>query len=265
MNCRKLALPVVISVGNGGVMPNSDVPTSETLAFVQTHLPPPPARILEVGCGDGTLASRLQSLGYRVVAIDSSAKAIVRARQRGLDARVVQWPDFEEAPFDVVMFTRSLHHIRPLDQAVSRAKQLLREQGRVLVEDFAFKEIAPLAIEWLYQVLVILSETGVLRSEADGFASRVLREGGSPATWQAAHDHDLHSADAMLACLRQHFPAVEATTAPYLYRYVCAVLEEDAASSSLALRVLEFEKRFAEVAGAPLIGRRFVAHDSGVE
>jgi SAM-dependent methyltransferase len=243
-------------------MPNSDVPTLETLAFVQPHLPSPPARILEVGCGDGALASRLQTLGYRILAIDSSEKAIMRARQRGLDARVVQWPDFEEAPFDVVMFTRSLHHIGPLEQAVARAKHLLRVPGRVLVEDFAFKEIAPLAIEWLYQVLVVLSEAGVLRSEADGFAARVLREGGSPAAWQAAHDPHLHTADTMLASLQQHFPDVEATTAPYLYRYVCAVMEEDAASFALASRILALEKRFAELANAPLIGRRFVAHHS---
>jgi SAM-dependent methyltransferase len=175
---------------------------------------------------------------------------------------VVQWPDFEEAPFDVVMFTRSLHHIRPLDQAVARAKHLLREQGRVVVEDFAFSEIAPLAAEWLYQVLAILSETRVLRSDGDGLAAQVLREGGGPAAWQAGHDPHLHTADAMLACLRHYFPAVEATTAPYLYRYVCAVLEEDEANSALALRVLELEKRFAELGSAPPIGRRFVAHQS---
>jgi SAM-dependent methyltransferase len=240
----------------------SDVPTLETLAFVRAHLPPPPARILEVGCGDGALAYRLQTLGYRLVAIDASAKAIARAVERGLDARVVQWPDFEEAPFDVVMFTRSLHHIRPLDQAVARAKHLLTEQGRVVVEDFAFSEIAPLAAEWLYQILAILSETRVLRSDGGGFAAQLLREGGGLAAWQAAHDPHLHTADAMLTCLRHYFPAVEATTAPYLYRYVCAVLEEDTVGSALALRILELEKRFAKLGNAPLIGRRFVAHRS---
>jgi SAM-dependent methyltransferase len=242
-------------------MVTSDVPTLETLTFVRAHLPPPPARILEVGCGDGALAVRLQTLGYRLVAIDASAKAIARATERGLDARVVQWPDFEEAPFDVVMFTRSLHHIRSLDQAVARAKHLLKEQGRVVVEDFAFSEIAPLAAEWLYQILAILSEARVLRAETDGFAAHILREGGGPAAWQAAHDPHLHTADAMLACLRNYFPAVEATAAPYLYRYVCAVLEEHEANSALALRVLELEKRFAELASAPLIGRRFVARE----
>jgi SAM-dependent methyltransferase len=237
----------------------SDVPTSETLAFVQAHVPPAPARLLEVGCGDGALAARLQACGYKVVAIDSSADAVARARSLGVDAQQASWPDFDDSPFDAVLFTRSLHHIHPLDRAVARARQLLRGTGKVLVEDFAFSEIEPPAAEWLYQVLALLDVAGALRRDAEGFAARLLRQDGTLAAWQAAHDHHLHTAAAMLTCLREQFAEVHATVAPYLYRYVCALLAEDAAGHRLALRVLELEKRFAQAAGVSLIGRRFIA------
>jgi SAM-dependent methyltransferase len=128
-------------------MRTSDLPTAQTLAFVRAHAPPPPARVREVGCGDGALASRLQGVGYRVVAVDSSEAAVAAAVRRGLDARAARWPDFEESSFDLVLFTRSLHHIHPLDGAVARARHLLARAGRVLVEDFAFNEVAPLAAE----------------------------------------------------------------------------------------------------------------------
>jgi len=242
-------------------MLTSDVATSETLAFVQAHTRS--VRLLEVGCGDGALACRLTALGYQVVALDASTGAVAEARRRGLDARVARWPDFEEAPFDVVLFTRSLHHIQPLDQAVARAKELLKPQGRVLVEEFAFSEIEPLSAEWLREILSVLDGAGILRCGGDDFAIQILQRGGALAAWQAAHGHHLHSAEAMASCIREAFGEVAVTTAPYLYRYVCARLEESADGYRLASRVLELEKRFAEVGGVPLIGRRFVGTSAG--
>ena len=240
-------------------MLTSDVPTTETLAFVAAHASPAPARILEVGCGDGALALRLQGVGHQVIAVDTSADAVAKARQRGVDARVAHWPNFEEAPFDVVVFTRSLHHIDPLPQAVGQAKKLLKERGKVLVEDFAFTEIEPLAAEWLYELLAVLDAARLLLRDRDEFANQLLQHEGSLAAWHAAHDHHVHSAGAMLACLRDHFARVDVATAPYLYRYVCAVLEENADGYRLGSRVLELERRFAEVVPLSLIGRRYVA------
>jgi len=236
----------------------SDVPTAETLAFVSAHAPPAPARILEVGCGDGALASRLQGMGHQVVGLDASADAVAQARRRGLDARVARWPDFEETPFDVVVFTRSLHHIDPLPQAVGQAKKLLKRAGKVLVEDFAFAEIEPLAAEWLHEVLSLLDAARLLRRDGDGLVGRILRGEGLLAAWHAAHEHDLHSASAMSGCLREHFARVDEATAPYLYRYVCAVLEENADGYRVGSRVLGLEKRFAEAVPLFLIGRRYV-------
>jgi 2-polyprenyl-3-methyl-5-hydroxy-6-metoxy-1,4-benzoquinol methylase len=44
-----------------------------TARFVLDHLPAPPSRVLEVGCGSGELALHLAAADYEVVAIDPEA------------------------------------------------------------------------------------------------------------------------------------------------------------------------------------------------
>ena len=51
------------------------------MQLVKAQLPPPPARVLEVGCGEGRIARSLDELGYRVTAIapDAPEGAIFQA------------------------------------------------------------------------------------------------------------------------------------------------------------------------------------------
>ena len=74
------------------MIPN-EIQTGETLRFVLHNIPAQRQRILEVGCGNGALAKRLNDLGHEIVAIDSSPQAITNARQIGIDARVASFPD----------------------------------------------------------------------------------------------------------------------------------------------------------------------------
>src|SRR4051812_8862849 len=50
-------------------------PDPGVVAFVHAALPPPPARVLEVGAGQGKLAAALRAAGYDVVAIDPQRTA----------------------------------------------------------------------------------------------------------------------------------------------------------------------------------------------
>jgi hypothetical protein len=43
-------------------------------AFVRGSLPPPPARVLEIGAGKGELAGVLSDAGYAMTAIDPAAE-----------------------------------------------------------------------------------------------------------------------------------------------------------------------------------------------
>jgi SAM-dependent methyltransferase len=80
-----------------------------------------PRRVLEVGCGAGDFAARLQDQGVAVVAVDQSEQMVELARGRGVDARVgdVQSLPFEDSAFDVAVANFMLYHVADLDRALS--------------------------------------------------------------------------------------------------------------------------------------------------
>jgi len=51
-------------------------------------LPPPPADVLDVACGTGSLAVLLAECGYQVAGIDASRSMLGLARRKADDARV---------------------------------------------------------------------------------------------------------------------------------------------------------------------------------
>ncbi|MGE0393579.1 MAG: class I SAM-dependent methyltransferase, partial [Vicinamibacterales bacterium] len=55
-------------------------PLERTL--VRTFFPPPPARVLDLGCGAGRTTVGLADLGYQVIAIDLSEVLLREARSR---------------------------------------------------------------------------------------------------------------------------------------------------------------------------------------
>src|SRR5690349_17075257 len=107
-----------------------------TLEFVRRSLPEQALRLLEVGCGDGALAAALAADGLKVVAIDVDPEVVDIARASAVDARVAEWPNFEDGRFDAVLFTRSLHHVHDLMPSVEAAAAALNSGGRIIVEDF---------------------------------------------------------------------------------------------------------------------------------
>ena len=97
--------------------------------------PQPGERILDLGCGDGRLSEFIESFGCRLVAIDSSPGQISAARDRHLDARLVdagRLPFREE--FDAVFSNAALHWIRPPEAVVRGVFAALRPGGRFVGE-----------------------------------------------------------------------------------------------------------------------------------
>src|SRR3954470_25049119 len=100
-------------------------------------LPPPPARILECGCGTGWLAHFLARRGYEVTATDVAADAIRLARGNQIFCQGTV-PEFRvadtealafDSEFDVVIFFDSLHHCLDEQAALRCAYQALRPGG----------------------------------------------------------------------------------------------------------------------------------------
>ena len=92
-----------------------------------------PTRELEVGCGQGSFAERVQrELGADVVAVDQSERMVELTRARGVDARVADVQDlpFDDAEFDAVAALWMLYHVQDVDRAVGEVARVLRPGGR---------------------------------------------------------------------------------------------------------------------------------------
>ena len=236
-----------------------DLATGETLAFIEASVPNGSRRILEIGCGAGELAAALVNRGYEVVALDSHRDAVKAARAKGVRAIQACWPDWDDDPFDVVLFTRSLHHIHDLRRSVARAAALLREDGVLIVEDFAFADATPWAAAWFQRELRMLDEAPRLDRKRDTFGASLLASEDPMAAWHQDHGHDLHTASAMAAALAHTFESVREAKAPYLYRYLLQMVADDALGSRLVSLFLAQEKALAERLEDFAIGRRWLA------
>lgn len=94
-----------------------------------------PQRFLDVGCGMGELAERVQrELGVEVVAVDISPRMVELTRARGVDATEadVQALPFEDNAFDCVAANWVLYHVPDLDLGVRELARVLRPGCRLV-------------------------------------------------------------------------------------------------------------------------------------
>ncbi len=90
------------------------------------------ADVLEVGCGTGVMAERINALpGVTVIAIDVSERFVELAAARGIDARQgdICYLPFADDSFDVVFAGWMLYHVRDVERAVNEVRRVLRPGG----------------------------------------------------------------------------------------------------------------------------------------
>lgn len=99
---------------------------------------PPPARLLDVGCGNGAFLAIARSAGYTGVGVDVSAAAGELCRQRGLDARIGDLRDPRVLGagerFGVITFWDVVEHLPDPASFLRRAYDLLDREGLVLIK-----------------------------------------------------------------------------------------------------------------------------------
>lgn len=94
-----------------------------------------PQRFLDVGCGMGELAERVQrELGAEVKAVDISPRMVELTRARGVDAQVadVQQLPYGHGEFDCVAANWVLYHVPDLERGVAELARVLRPGGRLV-------------------------------------------------------------------------------------------------------------------------------------
>ena len=161
--------------------------------FVLAELPPPRSRVLEVGCGSGELAATLAGLGYDVLAVDPQAPDGPLFRQTTIE-------ELEDpGPFDAVVASRSLHHVGDLDAALDKIVTLLRPDGRLVLDEFAWERLDARSAQ----------EVGIDFDD-----------------WRDEHQ-DLHTSTSMLTALEKRFDQQSFSREPYLHREAREAVSEE--------------------------------------
>jgi Methyltransferase domain len=182
--------------------------------YVRAHLPPAPARVLEVGCGpEGGVAPVLADAGYEVLAIDPDAP-------EGAFYRRVALEDFDdEGPFDAVVAGRVLHHVHPLGPALDR---LVGLAPLLILDEFAWNHMDGATTEWYEAQHRVLVAAG---HEPKGPANLT--------DWRAKHA-DLHPYETLRAEVDTRYEERDFGWLPYFYRWL-----EGPATESLEATLIE--------------------------
>jgi GrpB-like predicted nucleotidyltransferase (UPF0157 family) len=93
-----------------------------------------PARILEIGAGQGELAHKLTAAGYEIVALDRHLRSTFPVVESSFE-------EYEERPrsFDCIAAQLVLHHLDNLEAALMKAATLLRPGGVLAIDDYGWE------------------------------------------------------------------------------------------------------------------------------
>jgi SAM-dependent methyltransferase len=180
------------------------VATGRFEEFVREQLSPPPARVLEVGCGQGELTTALSVAGYDVLGIDPLAP-------QGELFRRVRLQDLEgdEGGRNAVVASHSLHHIRDVGQALDLIVSLLRPDGVLVLDELAWDRMDEPTLDWFYGQRRALAAAGHGQAPQSPAALRDEWEGGHLG---------IHGYEALRRELDARFDERAFAWTPFLYR-----------------------------------------------
>ncbi len=109
--------------------------------LLMPYLPPPPAALLDIGCGTGSLSLLLAELGHRVTGIDFAAPMIAQAEQKAVSANQLitfqvmeaSDPRFTPQQFDLILCRHLLWTLPEPARVLAKWVTLLTPGGRLLL------------------------------------------------------------------------------------------------------------------------------------
>lgn len=208
-------------------------------------LPPPPARLLEVGCGNGALAAELQRNGWRITGLDPAEDACAATKARGVPVVQGTLPDVG-GDWDALLFTRSLHHVPDLLGTVAQAAQ---RTDRIVLEDFARERADRAAAEFLYDTVDLLEAAGL----ADPADDPVDRPADPLARWHRQRGH-LHTESAMVEVLSKYGEIVGRTSSEALWRLALSRVTTTADGAAIGRCLRDTECRRIDDGTLPALG-----------
>jgi ubiquinone/menaquinone biosynthesis C-methylase UbiE len=104
----------------------------------QTDLIKPEDRILEIGCGIGTIVNELSGKDHDIIGIDISGEAIEYGSEKyddiRLEVQAAETLPYEDESFEVVLSFDLFEHIAEIDKHISEVRRVLRPGGYYLFQ-----------------------------------------------------------------------------------------------------------------------------------
>lgn len=116
-----------------------DARNRQILDFLRRDAAPPPARVLEVGCGTGTVLSALSAAGYEMTGLEMHRQLARRAAEENprstiFSANILSPPPalVDRGLFDVIALFDVVEHLENAEEVLAACADLLRPGGSLV-------------------------------------------------------------------------------------------------------------------------------------
>ncbi len=143
---------------------HADFVSKLALPVIELLDPKENEKILDLGCGDGTLAVEIEKCNAQVVAVDLSESMVAKAQEKGIQAFVMSATELPfKNEFDAVFSNAVLHWIKDADTAIKKIYRSLKPKGRFIAEFGGYGNIKSLT-DAMQQVFNEHKEFGVFHN-----------------------------------------------------------------------------------------------------
>jgi SAM-dependent methyltransferase len=175
---------------------------------VREHLPPAPARVIDIGCGPhGGFVPFMRESGYDAVGVDSEAPATGPYHRVRFEELEVQ------ERFDAAIASTSLHHVTDLALVIDGIEDALRKGGVLIVLEWDWEAFDDESAQWCFQRLG--EEEGWLHRRREEWA--VSGQEWQPYLRDWAAGEGLHRAEDIVRLLDQRFERRSVERGPYAF------------------------------------------------